>query len=104
MRKVIDGKVYDTETAEEICNVSGNISDRGKFNYDETRLYRTRKGQFFISGHGGPRSRWAVSTGQGSWSGGDGLRLVDESDARSMVEHHGRPALYAEVFGEPEEG
>src|SRR4051812_48422368 len=54
MRKVIDGKVYDTSTSEEICDISGNISDRSNFHYDDTRLYRTGKGAFFIAGHGGP--------------------------------------------------
>jgi hypothetical protein len=104
MRKVINGKVYDTETAEHVCDVSGNISDRGDFHYDSTGLYRTRIGQFFISGHGGPRSQWAVSTGQNSWAGGNGLRLVEEDDARALVERHADDETYVRVFGAPEEG
>ena len=104
MRKIIDGKTYNTETATFVCDVSGNVSDRGNFHYDSTSLYRSPKGQFFIAGHGGPLSTWAVSTGQNSWSGGEGLRLVEADEARAMCERHAKPETYQEYFGEPEEG
>jgi hypothetical protein len=104
MKKIIDGKTYNTETATFVCSVSGRISDRGDFGFDDTGLYRSPKGQFFISGHGGPRSLWGVTTGPSSWSGGEGLRLVSEDDAREMCERHAKPEVYQEFFGEPEEG
>jgi hypothetical protein len=71
---------------------------------NDTGLYRSAKGQFFISGHGGPRSTWGVSTGQNSWSGGEGLRVVETDEARAMCERHAKPETYRKFFGEPEEG
>jgi hypothetical protein len=104
MRKIIDGKTYNTETAAHVCDVSGPVSDRGNFHYDRTDLYRSPKGQYFIAGHGGPLSCWAVKTGQSSWSGGDGLRLIEEEEARALCERHASAEVYQEFFGEPEEG
>jgi len=48
MRKVIDGKVYSTETAEVIA--TNDFSDgTNKYNCGRTSsLYRTKKGNYFI--------------------------------------------------------
>lgn len=102
MRKIIAGKTYNTTTASMVCDISGNCSDRGNFRYDDTQLYRTPNGRFFVAGHGGPLSRWAVSTGQNSWSGGSGIEAIDADEARELVERHGEPDVYADLFGEPE--
>jgi hypothetical protein len=53
MRRVIDRKIYDTETAEEIADVSAPCNDSGDFAYEETHLYRTKNGRWFIAGNGG---------------------------------------------------
>lgn len=47
MKKVINGKVYNTETAEELHHWRShhNAGDFGA--YDET-LYRTKKGNYFL--------------------------------------------------------
>lgn len=103
MKKIIDGKVYDTATATEVCDISGQYgSDPGDFRYDDTRLYRSPKGQFFIAGKGGASSRWATPVGSARGAG-SGLHLVDVAEARRLFEQHGG-ADYAEFFGEPEEG
>lgn len=51
MRRVIDGKVFDTDTADRICQLpcSALGNDAG---WHETVLYRTRKGRFFVAGRG----------------------------------------------------
>ena len=104
MRRVIDERAYDTSTAEPVCDVSAPYDGRRDLAYDNTTLYRSPRGQWFIAGEGGPASRWAVSAGQNTTSGGEGLRLVTEDDARRMIERHGTPEAYALSFGEPEEG
>jgi hypothetical protein len=56
MRRSIDGKVYDTNTAEIICDISeGSNGDLDEVN---ARLYVTKKGAYFIEGHGGPATRF----------------------------------------------
>lgn len=91
MRTIIEGRVYDTETAQCICGLDCR-HNRGDFGYHETDLYRSPGGQFFIAGWGGPDSLWARSAGQNSWSGGGGLRLVGEAEARAIMEAAGLDA------------
>ena len=84
MKKVIDGRVYNTETADCICDLrcSHYPSD---FAYHETSLYRTKKGAYFLAGKGGPMSRWRCKVGNG-FSGGSGLLLLDYEEARGYAE------------------
>ena len=74
MKRIIDGKRYNTETATEICDVSAPGFYRGDFRYEDTQLYCTPRGGWFLAGEGGPMSRWARSvglTGSGSlWRDG----------------------------------
>ena len=86
MKRIIDGKVYDTSTAEEIC-YDGYSDSRDFSHYCET-LYRTKKGQYFIHGYGGPMSQYAESIGNNTTSGSDRLWLVDEARARDFCEKH----------------
>jgi hypothetical protein len=102
MRKIIDGKTYDTETA---LRISGwSYGQYGDFNRCEETLFKTRKGAWFIYGEGGARSQYGQSVGQNSMSGGHKLFLVTEEEAKAFVEKHGDPETYFENFGEPEEG
>ena len=89
MKKVIDGKSYDTCTAVHVCNLNSPTDNRSDFNWHKTGLYSTQKGSFFVSGEGGPRSMWAKSVGQNSWSWGKGLRSVNEKEARDFMEDAG---------------
>ena len=88
LRRVIDGKVYDTIKANLVCELSSS-HNYGDFGWHETELYRTAKGNFFVAGVGGPRSMWAERTGQNSWSSGKGIRAVDENEARGHMEAAG---------------
>ena len=47
MKKVIDGKMYDTETAEAIAEDRRIYSD-DKAGRNMTRIYKTQKGAFFL--------------------------------------------------------
>jgi len=87
MKQVIDGKVYNTETATKIANW-WNGCGYGDLDYCAESLYRTKKGQFFTAGDGGPRSKYSESTGQNSWSGGEGIELLSESAALAWCEDH----------------
>jgi hypothetical protein len=88
MKTIIEGKTYNTETATKLGDVSrGSGCGPGDFNYDNTDLYITKKGTFFIAGEGGALSQWSRSCGNGS-CGGSGIRLVDKTDARDLFERH----------------
>ena len=49
MKKIIDGKIYNTETAEKIGFYCNGESGFGRFH--ET-LYKTQKGRYFTHGEG----------------------------------------------------
>lgn len=98
MKKIIDSKLYNTETAialGEWCN--DNYS-----NLDlciET-LYRTKKGSYFLHGEGGPRTEYSVQTGTQSWSGGQMIIPMTESDAKVWAEKKLTADEFIEIFGE----
>jgi hypothetical protein len=98
MKRVIDGKVYNTKTAECIGDW-----DNGCYGNDldacEESLYKTKKGQFFVAGSGGPRSKYSQSSGSNSWSGGEGMALLSEAEALAWCEDHDIDAdVIAECF------
>lgn len=104
MERVIDGKRYNTKTATELCDVSGpngtlSVTD---FAYNDTHLYRTKSGRYFIAGEGGARSRWAKPCGN-DVRNGEGLQPIDEAEARRLCEQFGSVETYCATFGEPEE-
>ena len=102
MRKVINRKVYDTETAEAICE--SIFSNRRDFHYCWETLYRTKKGAFFLYGEGGQLSGYSKTVGQNEWSGGENIRLLTVEEAMAFVEENGTCELYEECFGSLEEG
>ncbi len=85
MRRVIDGKIYDTKTATAVCDLPCHHYP-GDFQHHETVLYKTPKGNFFLAGKGGPMSLWAEPCGNNGWSGGSGLRPITREEAREYCE------------------
>ena len=56
MKKSINRKVYNTETAEQVNQKTfGSFGDPAGY---EEILYKTRKGDYFIYGVGGPDSKY----------------------------------------------
>jgi hypothetical protein len=104
MRRIINGKTYDTNTAEEVCALECRYYP-GDFQHHETSLYRTPRGGWFLSGHGGPSSMWSRSVGQNSWSGGEGIQPLSRDEALAVLEGQGETDLIERYFGEmPEAG
>ena len=102
MRKVINGKLYNTETAECLGNYC--FGHRGDFRRIDESLYRTKKGVFFLCGEGGPLTKYKVQVDNNSWCGGSSIILLTEEEAKEWVEDHLYTSDYIEIFGEPEEG
>lgn len=99
MKKIITGKMYDTDKAKEIASWSDGLSFRD-FTHVEEVLYQKRTGEFFLHGAGGPASRYAVSAGQNSWSGGEKIIPLTWEAAREWAEEHLTADEYEEIFGE----
>ena len=69
MKKIIAGKVYDTEKAKELGTYS-NGGGWNDFNHYEETLYQKRTGEFFLFGKGNANTKYAEVIGQNCWSGG----------------------------------
>lgn len=101
MKKVINGRLYDTDTA--TCVGSEGTADRRDFYYVWEKLYQKKNKEFFLYGEGGPASKYAVVTGSNSWSGGETIIPLTEAEARKWAESHLTGDDYIEIFGNVEE-
>lgn len=98
MKKIINNKVYDTDTANVLAEWSNGLGPRDSTRVHET-LYQKRTGEFFLYGVGGPASRYAVSAGQNSWSGGSRIIPLTWEAAREWAEKHLDADDYGSIFG-----
>ena len=98
MKKIIKNKVYDTDTAIKIAEFSspGGWSD---FSHYEESLYRKKIGEYFLYGQGGPMTRYAVSAGLNSWSGGEKIIPLDYAAAQEWAQEHLSGEEYERIFG-----
>ena len=99
MKKIINGKVYNTSTAERVCGRSNGRST-SDFGYCSEDLYRKRTGEFFLYGEGGPRSRYAVSCGNNDWGYGESIIPLTYDAARKWADEHLASEDYEAIFGE----
>jgi hypothetical protein len=101
MKAVIEGRVYNTKTAE-IIHSWDNRFYKSDFHYCEDSLYKTKKGNFFLVGSGGPLSKYSVSCGQNSWGGSDNnvTPLTKEEALRWLEDHDGDSSIIEELFSD----
>ena len=96
MKKVIDGKIYNTETAESIgYHSEGGYGDFRAF---EETLYRTKKGRFFLAGNGGPMTKYAKKESSNTWTGSSDIFVLSEEDAREWAEKYMKTEAYLRYF------
>ena len=101
MKKVINGSLYDTETAKLLGEDS--YSNPRDFAHWRETLYRTKSGKYFRHGKGGAMTKYAVSVGQNEWSGGEKIIPLTLESAQKWAEEHLSGDDYIKAFGEPEE-
>lgn len=98
MKKIINNKVYDTNKATEIGTwESGRWGD---LDHVAETLYQKRTGEFFLHGEGGAQTKYAVSVGQGNWSGSEQIIPLAWENAREWAESHLEAEAYEKAFGE----
>lgn len=102
MKKIINGKKYDTSTAELIGSYSNDLS-YSDFSYYCEELYKKRTGEFFLYGKGGAMTEYARSCGQNSWCGGEEIIPFSEKEAKRWAEEYLSYDCYVKAFGEVEE-
>jgi len=100
MRAIINGKRYDTATAELVADISPAGYGRSDFHYEDTGLYRTPRGNWFLAGEGGAMSRWSRPVGQNGYAGGDGVQAVSPGEARRLLEIHQKMKALEQYFAD----
>ena len=98
MKKIINGKSYDTEKAAEVGCWSNNRSARDFGHCTET-LYRKRTGEYFLYGEGGPMSKYRRAVDQNSWRGGEDITPLTVEEARRWAEENLSADEYEKEFG-----
>ena len=101
MKRVVDGKLYDTETAELIGEDS--FSNKSDFRYYDEALYKTAKGAFFLAGEGGAKTKYACPVENGA-TGGECLFVLSDKEALHWCEQHGVSVEVIAAHFEIEEG
>lgn len=103
MNKVINGKRYDTETAE-LVGEWDNGHRYGEFQYECEELYRKKTGEFFLYGSGGAMSSYAVPSGNNNWTGSSKITPISIDEAKEWVERNLDADDYEKYFEIEEEG
>lgn len=98
MKKIIGGKLFDTDTAIYLgeCESSGGRRDHSFFSES---LYKTKKGRYFLHGEGGPASRYSKSIGLNTWSGGNDIIPLSQDEVLEWASDHLGPDKVIEIFG-----
>lgn len=98
MKKIINGRRYDTETAKALGY--DDYLYPSDFGYWAETLYRKNTGEFFLYGTGGPASKYAESIGMNQWSGGSKIIPLSVEAAQKWAEEHLSADEYEKIFGE----
>ena len=101
MKKIINNKKYDTETAK--CVGAYQYGHVGDGQYFSEKLYLKKTGEFFLYGEGGGLSRYANEVGMNEWSGGEEIMPMSRDDAMEWAEKYLDGDEFEEIFGEVEE-
>jgi hypothetical protein len=96
MKSIIDGKLYDTEKAEEIAEWE-NMQNCTDFHWYYERLFVTTKRNYFLHGQGGAASRYAESGG-GISSGSEAIIALTDDEAFDWLAKHGHTDVALEHF------
>jgi hypothetical protein len=104
MKKVVEGKRYDTKTATEVA--SDGYSYPGDYKYWEETLYRTKSGRYFLHGKGGADTEWGNQVGQNERCDGQNIVVMTPGEALEWLENSGKdvPKGCPEIEALVEEG
>ena len=98
MKKIINGKRYDTGTAIERGTAEHNPVS--SFDWYQETLYQKKTGEFFIYGEGHARSRYAMQHSDGMWGPGRNITPLSFEEAKEWTEENLSADEYEAIFGE----
>lgn len=101
MKKIINKKLYNTETAKKIGEIEYDVNDR--LFYVIKTLYKKVTGEYFLHCEGGAGTPYAMPDGDGMMAGELITPLTYEA-AEKWCEKNLNSGIYEKEFGVPEEG
>lgn len=102
MKKIINGKMYNTETAKAIGWYENGYYPND-FRYFKEVLYQKQNGEYFLYGVGNAASKYQAPCGSNNWSGSEVIKPFTKEEAMAWAEKNLIAEQYIEAFGEPEE-
>lgn len=102
MVKIINGKKYNTDTAEEVGSWWNGLGWNDFHAVQET-LYRKRTGEFFLYGEGGAATQYAEPCGD-MWGAGEKIVPLSIENAKEWAEKNLSAEKYEAIFGTVSEG
>lgn len=96
MKKIINKKLYDTETAKMIASWSNDLGKSDFRGYEEN-LFLKKTGEFFLYGEGGGLSPYAEHFADG-WGYGKKITPLTEEEARQWAETHMEAEEYLKIW------
>lgn len=101
MQSIIDGRMYNTDTATLVAN-HDNMADVRNFHYANEALYIKKTGEWFLLCEGQGLSKYGVQRGN-EFCWGERIIPYNEEDAKMWLEENNKVDAYIKYFGEPEE-
>ncbi len=99
MKRIINGKRYNTNTATRLHEYQSPYA-HNDFNFFRESLYRTEKENYFLAGEGGALTRYGQAEGGGGMQGGEGIRPITKKEAMKWLEEHDGETVLEEEFGD----
>ena len=96
MKKIINGRLYDTETAKLIGGWSNGFSS-SDFHYCTEDIYQKKNGEYFLHGSGGAMSRYGKSYG-GGMCGSQDIVPMTEKEIKIWAETHLTAEEYMKLY------
>ena len=96
MKKIINGKRYDTDAAKLIGGWEENLPT--DLFYTGEDLYRKRTGEFFLHCFGGAKTRFARRIDGDRWTGGEEIIPLSEESAKEWAEENLDADEYESAF------
>jgi hypothetical protein len=98
MKAIINGKRYDEDTADKVASANSGVGP-GDFRHYRECLYITPKGNWFLAGEGGPRTKYSHQAGN-AISGGAKIIVLTPDEAREWLEAEGEHEALEKYFSD----